>query len=113
VPRSATLAVLRFYFWICKTQFGPAFALGRETTGGVGQGVGNPPPSKETVPAKAAVSLVEMAEQSPKNSKTASEILVFITSSCRALSTRREGIFFYFLSGWRFGWPRIYCDGNV
>lgn len=61
-------------------QFGPAVVR----IGGGGQGVGSPPPSNETVPAKAVVSLVEIAEQRPKNNNTTNEIRIFMEMPPRA-----------------------------
>jgi hypothetical protein len=68
-----------FYFGFCKLHVGLGFPGG--------QGVGSPPPSKDAVFAKADVSLIDTAEQSPRSSKTASEILIFIKQypSCRGI----------------------------
>jgi hypothetical protein len=57
-----------FYFWICKLHVGLGYPGGH--------GVGSPPPTKDAVLANAEVSLTDTAEQSPKNSSTASEILI-------------------------------------
>jgi len=61
-----------FYFGFCKLHVGLGYPGG--------QGVGSPPPSKDVVFAKAAVSLIDTAEQSLRKSKTASEILIFMNS---------------------------------
>jgi len=61
----------RIYFWICKTH------PGRGVPGG--QGVGRPPPSKDTVFANAVVSRTETAEHRPRSDSAASAILIFIT----------------------------------